>query len=355
MSETEILARLEGRLGRITLNRPKALNALTLAMVRDMDAALWRFERDDAVTAVLIDGAGTRGLCAGGDIRAIYQACIAGDPAPILFWQEEYRLNIHIARYRKPLVAIMDGIVMGGGVGISAHASRRVVTDTTVVAMPEVAIGFVPDVGGTFLLAEAPGELGTHVALTAGRIGAADAIALRLADHHVARTALPELIVALQHCASSEDVDHALRAAGSDPGPSGLAAERGWIDAAYAADTVEEVQARLAAQASDGARGAREAMARMSPTSLKLTLRALREARRLDDLQACLAMELRIGVASLGRPDLPEGIRAMVVDKDMAPRWSPATLDAVSDDLVASYFRPIGEHELGTFPAQDPA
>ena len=350
-----MLARVEGRLGRITLNRPKALNALTHAMVGAVDAALTRFAADETVAAVLLDGAGERGLCAGGDIRAIHRACVAGDRAPIRFWQDEYRLNARIAAYPKPLVALMDGIVMGGGIGVSAHAAHRVVTERTVIAMPEVSIGFIPDVGGTFLLSRAPGELGTHVALTAARLGAADAVALDLADHHVDRSALPGLVEALRACAGTEDVDGALRASASDAGTSPLAGQRGWIDAAYAADDVEAIMARLAETPGDGARAAREAIGRMSPSALKLTLRALRDGRRLGELRACLAMELRIGAASLARPDLPEGIRAAIIDKDASPRWTPATLEEVTPEMVEACFRPIGDDELTFEPARDAA
>src|SRR5579885_3174963 len=182
LNDGDIVTRATGALRRLTLNRPRALNALTLGMVETMTGFLRRWESDPAVGTVLIDGAGERGLCAGGDLRALYDAAKAGDSLPARFWSAEYRLDLFIARFAKPLVAIMDGLVMGGGVGISAHAAHRVVTERSAVAMPEVTIGYFPDVGASFILARAPGQTGTHLALTGSRIGAADAIFAGLAD-----------------------------------------------------------------------------------------------------------------------------------------------------------------------------
>lgn len=185
MSTDEVLLHTDGHAGYVTLNRPKALNALSHAMVRRIDEALTGWEHDPAVHTVVIAGAGERGLCAGGDIRSIYEDARTGGTASTDFWRDEYRLNARIARYPKPYVALMDGIVMGGGVGISAHGTVRIVTERSRVAMPETGIGFVPDVGGTYLLALAPGELGTHLALTGAPVGAADAMLCGLADHFV--------------------------------------------------------------------------------------------------------------------------------------------------------------------------
>src|SRR5271154_4050322 len=195
--DAEVVVREHRALRRITLNRPKALNALTLDMAVTMTALLRSWAADPAVGAVLIDGAGERGLCAGGDIRALYDAAKSGDSLPARFWATEYHLNVLIARYPKPVIAIMDGMVMGGGVGISAHASHRVVTERSAVAMPEVGIGFFPDVGVSFLLARSPGYVGTHLELTGMRIGAADAIYSGLADTHIAAAKLADLPSAL--------------------------------------------------------------------------------------------------------------------------------------------------------------
>ena len=276
-AEPHVLVRAHDGIGHLTLNRPRAINALSHDMVRTMREALSRWRDDDAVRTVVIDGAGERGLCAGGDIRAIYDDARAGTEASVDYWADEYRLDAEIARHPKPVVTLMDGIVMGGGVGISAHASHRVVTDDSVIAMPEVGIGFTPDVGGTFLLCRTPGELGTHLALTTDRMDAADAIHCGFADHWVSRDRRAELLEAL----AVTDADTVLAdLAASPPGGSGLADQRSWVDDCYAADTVEEVLDRLRAQGAGPAGDAAARVARHSPTALKVTLRALREARQ---------------------------------------------------------------------------
>ncbi|NGO69473.1 enoyl-CoA hydratase/isomerase family protein [Streptomyces boncukensis] len=344
-AEASVLVSTEGRVGRLTLNRPRALNALTHAMVLRIDEALSAWERDPAVAAVVVTGAGERGLCAGGDIRAVHDDVRAGGgAASAAFWRDEYLLNARIARYPKPYVAVMDGIVMGGGVGVSAHGDVRVVTERSRVAMPETGIGFVPDVGGTHLLARAPGELGTHLALTGAELGAADAVHCGLADHVVPSAALPDLVRDLAHTSVEEAVG---RHAGP---PSGgrLAEERGWIDACYAADTVEEIVARLLADGSHGAKEAAETLLSRSPTSLKVTLAALRRARRLGALEPVLEQEYRVSCACLTAPDLVEGIRAQVVDKDRRPHWRPAALEEVTEADVARFFAPSPHGALGT-------
>ncbi|MFE2868971.1 enoyl-CoA hydratase/isomerase family protein [Embleya sp. NPDC059259] len=335
-----------GRLGRITLNRPRAINALDHPMVRRMRAALVDWADDDEVAAVLVTGAGERGLCAGGDIRAIRADALRGGQAARAFWRDEYLLNARIAAYPKPYVAIMDGVVMGGGVGISAHGDVRIVTERSTVAMPETGIGFVPDVGGTYLLSRAPGELGTHLALTAGAIGAADSILCGLADHFVPADRLPALLDAL---AVEAPADAAARFAEAAPAGE-LAERRGWIDACYAADTVEEIVDRLLGSGEPAAKEAAELIAAKSPTSLKVTLAALRRARALDSLALVLDQEYRVSCASLATADLVEGIRAQVVDKDRDPRWSPATLAQVGAAEVEAFFAPLGERELGLAP-----
>jgi enoyl-CoA hydratase len=332
-SDPAVVERVDGLAGRITLNRPRTLNALTHEMVRLVDAALDRFAGDDAIATVVVDGAGDRALCAGGDMRSIYEAVLAGDPAPRAFWADEYRLNARIARYPKPVVAIMDGIVMGGGVGISAHTSHRVVTERSAVAMPEVGIGFAPDVGGTWLLSHAPGELGTHMALTAGSLGPTDTIEAGLADFHVATSELPTLLAALRH----SDAGEAIAAVTSDPPAGQLGAWRPWIDRAYQADTVEEIVERLLREGGHAAAAANDILAK-SPTSLKVALRALRQARGLPNLERALEVEYRISTTFLDTPDFVEGIRAQLIDKDRQPRWSPASLAGVSDEELEPFF-----------------
>ncbi|MFB9904016.1 enoyl-CoA hydratase/isomerase family protein [Allokutzneria oryzae] len=340
----DVVLRTERGLGRITLNRPRALNALTPEMVRRMDAALAEWEADDSVRAILIDGAGERGLCAGGDIRGIYEHAKAGQDGPKTFWREEYLLNHRISRFPKPYVALMDGIVMGGGVGVSAHGSVRVVTDRSTVCMPEVGIGFLPDVGGTYLLSRAPGELGTHAALTAARLTAADAIHFGLADHYVPAAKLPELVEALLE---ADDLDAVVRAHAEAPPASQLAQERRWIDPCYAADTVEEIVSRLRTSGEPAGEAAAKELLDKSPTSVKVTLKALRTAKVLDGLGECLDLEYRIACVLLTGHDLVEGIRAAIIDKDRNPLWSPDRIEDVDRADVERCFAWLGADELG--------
>ncbi|MBD0669236.1 enoyl-CoA hydratase/isomerase family protein [Streptomyces sp. CBMA156] len=340
----DVLVHREGRAGLIVLNRPKALNALTHAMVLRIARALDDWEHDDAVATVVVTGAGERGLCAGGDIVAIHRAATGGDRAAAEgFWRDEYHLNARIARYPKPYVALMDGIVMGGGVGVSAHGSVRIVTERSRIALPETGIGFVPDVGGSYLLALAPGELGTHLALTAGSVGAADALLCGFADHFVPAGRLPALLDDL----AVRPVHDALARHIAAAPPGRLAGQREWIDRCYAAPTVEEIVERLAAAGDPAAGEAAGRIAANSPTAVKVTLAALRRARALGPLEAVLDQEYRTSCAALATADLPEGIRAQVIDKDRTPRWSPADLAAVRDAEVDRHFARLGERELG--------
>ncbi|MFF3751976.1 enoyl-CoA hydratase/isomerase family protein [Streptomyces sp. NPDC002018] len=342
-----------GRAAHITLNRPRALNALTHPMVRRISEALAEWEDDASVTAVIISGAGERGLCAGGDIRAIHEDGRSGGSASPAFWRDEYRLNARIARYPKPYVALMDGIVMGGGVGVSAHGSHRIVTERSVVAMPETGIGLVPDVGGTFLLSRAPGELGTHLALTGRAVGPADALLCGLADRFVPS----ERLAGLRNALAGPGVREAADVGGTVQGyattaPEGqLAADREWIDVCYAADTVEEIVERLLGSGGPAAKEAAETILTRSPTALKATLEAMRRARRLPTLEQVLDQEYRASCAALTGHDLLEGIRAQVIDKDRRPRWSPRELAGVSEADVARFFAPPPGGDLGLGPA----
>jgi enoyl-CoA hydratase len=341
-AEPAVLVRVHDGLGHLTLNRPRAINALSHEMVRLMQGALDTWADDPAVGVVVIDGAGERGLCAGGDIVAIHDDARAGGTASIDYWADEYRLDATIADFSKPVVAFMDGIVMGGGVGISAHASHRVVEEGSTIAMPEVGIGFVPDVGGLFLLARAPGQLGLHAALTGARLGPGDAIHLGLADALVPRARRDELLNGL----ASGDVDAAIARLAVAPPPSPLSAERSWIDAAYAHDTIEEVLSALESCAGDGPARAREILTCSSPTALKVTLRSFREAATDPDLRVTLTRDLRVAARCLAGHDFPEGIRAQVIEKDRNPRWRPASLAEVSADDVDAHFAPLGDRDL---------
>lgn len=341
--EDEILLRRDGHLGHIILNRPKTINALTRLMVTRIGAVLDAWEKDGSLTTVLLTGAGDRGLCAGGDITAIYKDAVNHGTETERFWADEYKLNARIANYPKPYVAVMDGLVLGGGVGVSAHGAFRVVTERTKVGMPETGIGFVPDVGGTHLLSRAQGELGTHVALTAATVSGPDAIALGFADHFVDSSALPDFIKALaQDDAEKSIVSFAM---GYYP-PSDLVRDRSWIDACYRFDTVEEILSALRSSEVPAAQAAAESILAKSPTALKLTLESLRRARTMGSLVETLKQEYRVSVRCLAAPDLAEGIRAQVIDKDRRPQWSPATLEAVSAADVAGYFTDLGPREL---------
>jgi enoyl-CoA hydratase len=345
--EGDVLVREYGALRRLTLNRPQSLNALTLDMAATMSALLRAWAIDRSVGAVLIDGAGERGLCAGGDLRALYDAAKANDRAlPAKFWATEYRLDLLIARYRKPVVAVMDGLVMGGGVGLSTHAAQRIVTERSSVAMPEVAIGYFPDVGASFLLARAPGQTGVHLALTGERIGAADAIYCGLADWHIPAGQLEGLPARLADCRTAEAVAAQLGALESAPAPGRLAAARPWIDHCYAAATVEEIAARLRASLDATARAAAAAMSRMSPTSLKITLRNVRTAVSFKKVEESFQQDYRVSLACLGEHDFVEGVRAAIVDKDRNPIWRPGQLEDVTADIVERHFRTLGALEL---------
>lgn len=336
--------RTDGRAGYIRLNRPRALNALTPTMIRTLRRTLDAWEDDPAVRTVVLTGAGPRGLCAGADVRVIYEDARApgGRAASAAFFRDEYRLNARIANYAKPYVAVMDGLVMGGGVGVSAHGSVRIVTERTQLAMPETRIGLVPDVGGSYLLARAPGELGTHLALTGDSADGADAVACGLADHWVPSERLP---VVLEELADAPPASVTARHAVPPP-PGGLSGQREWIDHCYAADTVEEIIDRLRASGVPAAKAAAETLLSRSPTALKVTLAGLRRARGLRSLEDGLRQEYRISRAALGTPDLVEGIRAQVVDKDRAPRWSPAEVSAVTPEAVARFFEAPADGDL---------
>jgi enoyl-CoA hydratase len=335
-ADDEILTRVEGSVGVITLNRPKAINSLTHGMVTAMADALRSWADDDAVTAVVVTGAGERGLCAGGDVVALYHSAKAGGAEARRFFSDEYRLNALTGRYPKPYVAYMDGIVMGGGVGISGHGSVRVVTETCKIAMPEVGIGFIPDVGGTYLLSRAPGGMGLHAALTGAPFSGADAIAMGFADHYVPHADL-EAFTAMVAAAGPEA---AVSAFAQEPPPGPLAAQRGWIDYCYARDTVPDIIAALRGRTEGPANDAATLIGTRSPIALAVTLAAVRRAAALPTLEDVLVQEYRVSCASLRSHDFVEGIRAQLVDKDRNPTWSPASPAGVTDADVDAYFTP---------------
>jgi enoyl-CoA hydratase len=346
-----IIAR-EGTLGRIRLDRPKAINALTHGMVGEIDAALDRFESDDAVAAVLLTGEGERGLCAGGDLRALYENRCCGFAER--FWRDEYRLDARIASYGKPFVAVMDGLTMGGGVGLSAHAAHRIVTERSRVAMPETGIGYLPDVGGTWLLPRAPGEAGTYLGLTGEPMDAADAIHAGFADRMIRTVDLPTAIADLSDLApgaGDADVRAALARSSAEPGPSRLSARAAVIDRCFAFDTVEAILSALDADGSDFAAAAKATLLAKAPASLVLTLRLLRLGRAAPRLEVCLEREFHASLALLSEGDFREGIRAAVIDKDRNPRWSSATLAEVDPARIARWSEE--QRAEPVFPAEE--
>lgn len=343
MSQPEILTHTQGNLGVITLNRPKAVNALSHNMIGMLDQALTTFEHDDGVHAVVLRGAGDRGLCAGGDVVSIYQSAINNDPAAVEpFFRDEYTLDHRIRVYPKPYVALMHGLVLGGGVGISVSASHRVVTESTRFGMPEVGIGFSPDVGGCYHLARTPGHIGTYMALTGVHISGADAVYAGLADVVIADKHLDTLLTRLATTTSATEIQEVL-AACQTPVHSRLQTQAHWIDEVFAAPTVETILAgveRSAGQGNDFAAQTLSMLQRNSPLAMKVTLEALTRARH-QTLAETLAQDLRTTMHAVNGTELAEGIRAQLIDKDRTPQWQPACLDAVTDANVQAFFEPV--------------
>lgn len=327
----EILIRKEGRAGRVTLNRPEALNALTEGMLRALDAALTEWAEDDEVALVVIDAAGDRAFAAGGDIVDLYRSGRAGDFAfGRAFWAFEYRLNARIAAYPKPYVALMHGFVMGGGVGVSCHGSHRVVTDGAQIAMPECGIGLVPDVGGSKLLADAPGRLGEYLGATGARMGPADAIHAGFADRYVPAAEMGALTAALVETGDAGAVARFARPAGE----SALASIAGEVDAVFARPRAEEIEAALADAEAPWAVAARKALSKACPLSVACFLEMVRNARDMT-LEEALAQEYRFTARCMEEGEFLEGIRAAVIDKDRNPRWArPRFADVTAADVA---------------------
>ncbi len=346
----DIRFEVTGALGRVTLDRPKALNALTLDMTRRLDARLVEWAGDGRIGAVVIEGAGDRAFCAGGDVRALYESMRRpGDSLTADFYREEYTLNHRIFAYPKPSVALIEGVVMGGGVGVSVHGSHRVASENILFAMPETAIGLFPDVGGTYFLSRMPGALGSYLGLTGTRLGAADALYCGVATHHVPRASFPDLAASLAATRFAPDargaVDEAIARFAADPGPPPLAEHRAEIDRCFAAGSVEEIIEALAADGGEWAEATLAVIETKSPTSLKVTHRQLREGARLD-FAAAMRLEYRLSQRFCAGHDFAEGVRAAVIDKDAAPKWRPDRLDAVTPAAVDAYFAPLAGGDL---------
>ena len=349
VAEGDLIARKEGSAGILRLNRPKAINAVTLEMFHDIDRALDAFEADPEVAVILLEGAGERGLCAGGDIRALWESSkVKGDLGKIL-WRDEYILNARIKKFPKPYVSFMDGIVMGGGVGLSAHSSHRVVTDKTKLAMPEVGLGFFPDVGGTWLLSHSPGEIGTYFGLTGQTMNGPDAIHAKFADAVVPSAKLAvlrEALTKVQPGVTSAEVKALIAgfATGETAGP--VAAMQSKIDAWFAHDRMEDIVAALQRDGSELTLSTLKTLNEKSPRGMVVTLQLLRLARASRSLEECLVREYRAALEVFASDDFREGVRAAVIDKDRNPKWSPPRIEDVTPAMVAPYFVEIGANEL---------
>jgi enoyl-CoA hydratase len=348
-TEPDLIALREGFAGIIRLNRPKAINAVTLQMFRDIDKALDQFEADPAVAVIVLEGAGERGLCAGGDIRALYESSKVSGGLGKVLWRDEYILNARIAKFPKPYVAFMDGIVMGGGVGLSAHSRHRVVTERTKLAMPEAGLGFFPDVGGTWLLSHSPGEIGTYFGLTGQTMNGPDAIHAGFADAVVPSAKLAALrgvLTVMRPGTTSADIEVLIGgfATGETSGPA--AAIEPQIDSWFAHDRMEDIVAALRGDGSELAQSTLKTLREKSPRGMVVTLKLLRLARKASSLEECLVREYRAALEVFRSDDFREGVRAAVIDKDRNPKWSPPRIEDVTPEMVAPYFAQIGADEL---------
>lgn len=342
MSEPEILFERRGCAGFVTLNRPQALNAATDGMVRALAKQLDLWENDSAIDRVVVRANGERAFCAGGDIRALYEQYKSGEvQKSIDFWRVEYTLNHRIKHYPKPYISLIDGIVMGGGVGLSLHGMYRVAGDGYSFAYPEVGIGFFPDVGATHALPRLPGKIGTWIALSGLRVNADDGVYCGLATHRVASAQMPELLRALE---TDESVGEVLKTFSRKPQPGKLAADHPMIDRIFELGSVEEILAALEGEMSEDASKLARTIRGKSPTSLKIAFEQVQRGGAMDFAEA-MRTEFRIVNRVAREPEFYEGIRAVVIDKDNAPRWNPASLEAVTGDKVASYFAPLPADE----------
>ncbi len=353
MSEVETIHGVDGGLAAIVLNRPRVLNALSPRQLTDLGRLLLEWRDDPAVGAVVVEGAGERAFCAGGDIRAVWDNRLAGrEDANIAIFRDEYRLDRLIHHYPKPYVAVLDGIVMGGGAGVSVNGRWRVATERTLFAMPEAAIGFFPDVGATHFLSRCPGRIGVFLGLTGTRLGPADCLWAGLATHFVLASALPALKVDLRRAAGSgkpaEAVEAILAAHHREPGPSSLADLAPAVDRVFAVPSPRELVSALVAEGADWAWQALESIGDASPTSVAVIWRQLSDGKGLgfDD---AIRREFRLARRFLAGHDFHEGIRALMIDKDRTPHWSPPTLAELPATRIDALFAPLDDGELEFF------
>ncbi|MBV1863374.1 MAG: enoyl-CoA hydratase/isomerase family protein [Rhodobacteraceae bacterium] len=341
MSDIEI--RIVGKSGRITLNRPKALNALTYEMCLEIEKAIDAWRDDASVELVVIDAAGDKAFCAGGDIQNLYDTAVAGDfQYGRTFWSDEYRLNAKLAAYPKPYVAFMQGFTMGGGVGVSCHGSHRIVCENSKIAMPETGIGLIPDVGGSLLLARAPGRLGEYLGTTGGRLDAGNAIYAGFADYYLPYEVWEDVIAELE---KTGDLEAISRAAQPAPEPS-LAAEKTLIDQHFGLQTIYEIDQSLAKDDAEFAARAHKTLGQKSPLSVACTIEIVHRVRAADTIEAALAEEYKFTYRSAEFGDFIEGIRALIIDKDNQPKWRHADLHAVTKTDVENMLKPLGADAL---------
>ena len=341
----EVLTFIEGRVGRIRLNRPKAIHALTTAMCAAVLDALAAWRDDPAVEAVMIDHADGRGFCAGGDIRMLAESGAKGGADARDFFLTEYRMNHRLFTYAKPVVAFMDGITMGGGVGISQPARYRIATENTKLAMPETGIGLFPDVGGGWYLSRLPGRMGQYLALTGARIDGAECLNLGLASDYLTSDTLEEAKARI--IASPSDIEDILSDRAAPVPEAAILAHRAEIDRLFESDRLEDIYAAL--DAGDGwAHAVLATLRTRSPQTMKVSLRLLADGARMRDFAAEMTQEYAVGARVVTRPDFIEGVRAVIIDKDNAPVWNPATPEGVTDDLIDAIFAPLPAAEAWT-------
>ncbi|XP_067994012.1 3-hydroxyisobutyryl-CoA hydrolase, mitochondrial isoform X4 [Melanerpes formicivorus] len=351
-STAEVLLEKKGCAGVITLNRPKALNAINISMIRQIYPQIKTWEQDPETCLIIIKGTGEKAFCAGGDVRAIRDAGKVGDRLAQDFFKEEYALNNAVGTCKKPYVALIDGITMGGGVGVSVHGHFRVATEKTLFAMPETAIGLFPDVGGGYFLPRLSGRIGYYLALTGSRLKGRDVLKAGIATHFVDSEKLPALekdLTALKSPSTENIADllnsyHEKSKTDQDK-PFVLDEHMEKINSLFSGNTMEEIVKKLKQDGSAFANQQLETLNKMSPTSLKLTLRQLREGASMS-LQEVLRMEYRLSQACMRGTDFYEGVRAVLIDRDQAPRWKPAALEEVSDEFVDNCFKPLGNNDL---------
>ncbi|XP_061232461.1 3-hydroxyisobutyryl-CoA hydrolase, mitochondrial [Neopsephotus bourkii] len=351
-STAEVLLEKKGGAGIITLNRPKALNALNLSMIRQIYPQIKTWEKDPETFLIIIKGIGGKAFCAGGDIRAITDAGKVGNKLAQDFFKEEYTLNNAIGTCKKPYVALIDGITMGGGVGLSVHGHFRVATEKTVFAMPETAIGLFPDVGGGYFLPRLSGRIGYYLALTGFRLKGRDVLKAGIATHFVESEKLPALekdLIALESSSTENIADllnsYHMKSKADEEKDFVLDEHMEKINSLFSGNSMEEIVKNLKQDGSAFAIKQLETISKMSPTSLKLTLRQLREGASMS-LQDVLTMEYRLSQACMRGPDFYEGVRAVLIDRDQSPRWKPAALEEVSDEFVDNCFKPLGSNDL---------